>query len=80
MVLADGMLIAVADVGDVIPTEPMFCLLSNEDVLFVWHLSNFLTNFGPIPVELIFEHILVLILNLYYWAYLGIPKFIGPRN
>ena len=48
--------------------------------MFLIQITNFLTNFGPIPVELIFEHILVLILNLYYWAYLGIPKFIGPRN
>ena len=35
MVLADATLIAVADVDDVIPTEPLFCLLSDEDVLFV---------------------------------------------
>ena len=42
MVLADGMLIAVADVGDVIPTEPMFCLLSDEDVLFFLAFIQFL--------------------------------------
>ena len=35
MVLAGATLIAVVDVGDVIPTEPLFCLLSDEDVLFV---------------------------------------------
>ena len=35
MVLADATLIAVADVGDVISTEPLFCLLSDEDVVFI---------------------------------------------
>ena len=35
MGVADATLIAVADVDDVIPTEPLFCLLSDEDVFFV---------------------------------------------
>ena len=33
--LADATLITVVDIDDVIPTEPLFCLLSDEDVLFV---------------------------------------------
>ena len=33
--LADAMLITVVDIDDVIPTEPLFCLLSDEDDLFV---------------------------------------------
>ena len=33
--LADAMLIAAADVDDLIPTELLLCLLSDEDVLFV---------------------------------------------
>ena len=35
VVLDDATLIATADVGDVFSTEPLFCLLNNEDVLFV---------------------------------------------
>ena len=35
VVLADVMLIVFADVCDVIPIEPMFYLLIDEDVLFV---------------------------------------------
>ena len=35
VVLVVGTLIAVAEVGDVIRTEPLFCLLNDEDVLFV---------------------------------------------
>ena len=34
-VLIDATLIAVVDIDDVIPTEPLFCLLSNEDVLCI---------------------------------------------
>ena len=35
VVLADVTLVAVVDVGDVISTEPLFCCLNDEDVLFV---------------------------------------------
>ena len=35
VVLADVTLIVVADVCDVIPTEPVFYLLIDEDVLFI---------------------------------------------
>ena len=35
VMLADATLVVVVDVGDVIPIEPLFCLLSDEDVLFV---------------------------------------------
>ena len=35
MVLVVATLIAVVEVGDVIHTEPLFCLLNDEDVLFV---------------------------------------------
>ena len=35
MVLADATLIIVADVDVEIPTEPLFCLLNDEDVVFV---------------------------------------------
>ena len=33
--MGDATLIAVVDVDDVIPTGPLSCLLSDEDVLFV---------------------------------------------
>ena len=42
-------------------------------------LSYFWANPGPIPVELIFKHILVLFSNLFYTpylAYLGIPIYV----
>ena len=35
VVLVVATLIAVAEVGDVIRTIPLFCLLNDEDVLFV---------------------------------------------
>ena len=35
VMLDDATLIAAADVGDVFSTEPLFCLLNDEDVLFV---------------------------------------------
>ena len=49
----------------------------------VKNVSYFWTSFGPIPVELIYEHILELFLNLFYApfrAYLGILGYILDRG
>ena len=50
--LADATtLIAVVDIDDVIPTEPLSCLLNDEDVIFVLEqndlLGLFISSFLP---------------------------------
>ena len=73
-VLADGTLIPVVDIDDVIPTEePLFCLLSDEDVFFV------LAQNSCFVCTVCHSDFTLLFLFFYVLSYVGVPYALAQK-
>ena len=66
--MGDGTLIAIVDVDDAIPTGPLSCLLSDEDVLFV------LTQNSCYLLRLHFCS------SSSYWSFVSVNLFLPPNG
>ena len=81
--LTDATLIAVVDIADVILTEPLFCLLSDEDVLFVLAQNSCTIVLHCIAFVMLFlvigpDYILVVV--VFIGLFMSVYLFLSPNR